>query len=75
MNQLDLENFECDIGLMDRAKDNHNNHILFRFGDLKKMIEYYNSFKKELFNQKIKSSSNKKIDWQEKRLRMNERVY
>jgi hypothetical protein len=61
MKQLDLENFECNIGLMARAKDNHDNYVLFTFEDLEKMIEYYNSFKKE-FNEKIKSSPNKKME-------------
>jgi len=61
MRQLDLDNFECNIGLMAREKNNHDNYVLFRFEDLEKMIEYYNSFKKE-FNQKIKSSSNKKTE-------------
>jgi len=59
MKQLDLENFECNIGLMAREKDNHDNYVLFRFEDLEKIIEYYNLFKKE-FYQKIKSSPNKK---------------
>ena len=61
MKQLDLENFECNIGLMARAKDNHDNYVLFTFEDLEKMIEYYNLFKKE-FSQKIKSRSNKKTE-------------
>jgi len=61
MKQLDLENFECNIGLMARAKDNHDNYVLFRFEDLEKMIEYYESFKKE-FSQKIKFSQNKKME-------------
>jgi hypothetical protein len=60
MKQLDLENFECNIGLMAREKDNHDNYVLFRFEDLEKMIEYYNLFKKE-FNQKTKCSSNTKM--------------
>ena len=47
MKQLDLENFECNIGLMARAKDNHDNYVLFTFEDLDKIIEYYNSFKDE----------------------------
>jgi hypothetical protein len=61
MKQLDLENFECNIGLMAREKDNHDNYVLFRFEDLEKIIEYYNLFKKE-FNQKIKSTSNKPME-------------
>ena len=61
MKQLDLENFECNIGLMARAKDNHDNYVLFTFEDLEKMIEYYDTFKKE-FNQKTKSRSNKKTE-------------
>jgi hypothetical protein len=61
MKQLDLENFECNVGLMARAKDNHDNYVLFTFEDLEKMIEYYNLFKKE-FSQKIKSRSNKKTE-------------
>jgi hypothetical protein len=61
MKQLDLENFECNIGLMARAKDNHDNYVLFTFEDLEKMIEYYNLFKKE-FSQKTKSDSNKKME-------------
>ena len=61
MKQLDLENFECNIGLMARAKDNHDNYVLFRFEDLEKMIEYYDLFKKE-FSQKTKSRSNKKTE-------------
>jgi len=59
MKQLDLENFECNIGLMIREKENHDNYVLFTFEDLEKMIEYYNSFKKE-FNQKINPPRNKK---------------
>jgi hypothetical protein len=46
---------------MAREKGNHDNYVLFRFEDLEKMIEYYNSFKKE-FNQKIKSTSNKPME-------------
>lgn len=61
MRQLDLENFECNIGLMAREKGNHDNYVLFRFEDLEKMIEYYEIFKKE-FNQKTKSRSNKKTE-------------
>jgi hypothetical protein len=61
MKQLDLENFECNVGLMARAKDNHDNYVLFTFEDLEKMIEYYNLFKKE-FIQKTKSDSNKKME-------------
>ena len=61
MKQLDLENFECNVGLMARAKDNHDNYVLFTFEDLEKMIEYYDLFKKE-FSQKIKSRSNKKTE-------------
>jgi len=61
MKQLDLENFECNIGLMARAKDNHDNYVLFTFEDLEKMIEYYNLFKKE-FNQKTKINANKKME-------------
>ena len=62
MKQLDLENFECNIGLMAREKDNHNNYVLFRFEDLEKMIEYYKSFKKEFVAQKTKSNQNKKME-------------
>ena len=61
MKQLDLENFECNIGLMLREKDNHENYVLLRFEDLEKMIEYYESFKKE-FSQKTKSGQNKKME-------------
>ena len=61
MKQLDLENFECNVGLMAREKDNHDNYVLFRFEDLEKIIEYYNLFKKE-FDQKIKSTSNKPME-------------
>ena len=60
MKQLDLENFECNIGLMLREKDNHDNYVLLRFEDLEKMIGYYESFKKE-FSQKTKSVQNKKM--------------
>ena len=45
MKQLDLENFECNIGLMARAKDNHDNYVLLRFEDLDKLVEYYKSFR------------------------------
>jgi hypothetical protein len=58
MKQLDLENFECNIGLMIREKENHDNYALLRFEDLEKIIEYYDSFKKEL-NQKMNPSRNK----------------
>ena len=61
MKQLDLENFECNIGLMLREKDNHDNYVLLRFEDLEKMIGYYESFKKE-FSQKTKSVQNKKTE-------------
>ena len=56
---MDLENFECNIGLMAREKGNHDNYVLFQFEDLEKMIEYYNLFKKE-FNQKL--NTNKKME-------------
>jgi len=59
MKQLDLENFECNIGLMAREKGNHDNYVLFQFEDLEKMFEYYNLFKKE-FNQKL--STHKKME-------------
>jgi len=59
MKKLDLENFECNIGLMIREKENHDNYALLRFEDLEKIIEYYNLFKKE-FNQKINSSRSTK---------------
>jgi hypothetical protein len=61
MKQLDLENFECNIGLMAREKGNHDNYVLLRFEDLEKMIEYYDLFKKE-FTQKTKSVQNKKME-------------
>ena len=54
-----MENFECNIGLMIREKENHDNYALLRFEDLEKIIEYYDSFKKEL-NQKMNPSRNKK---------------
>ena len=44
---------ECNIGLMIREKENHDNYALLRFDDLDKIIEYYNSFKKE-FDSKSK---------------------
>ena len=47
MKQLDLENFECNIGLMIREKENYDNYALLRFEDLDKIIEYYKSFKEE----------------------------
>tara|TARA_B110000438_G_C15580258_1_gene549309 strand:+ start:132 stop:317 length:186 start_codon:yes stop_codon:yes gene_type:complete len=47
MKQLDLENFECNVGLIIREKDNHDNYALLRFEDLEKIIEYYQLFKKE----------------------------
>jgi hypothetical protein len=53
MKQLDLENFECNIGLMIREKENHDNYALLRFEDMDKIIEYYNSFKDE-FDSKSK---------------------
>jgi hypothetical protein len=56
MKQLDLENFECNMRLAARAKDNQDNYTLFTF---EKIIKYYNLFKKE-FNQKTNSSRNKK---------------
>ncbi len=59
MKKLDLENFECNIGLMIREKENHDNYALLRFEDLEKIIEYYNLFKKE-FNQKINPSRSTK---------------
>ena len=34
MKQLDLENFECNIGLMAREKGNHDNYVLFRMRKL-----------------------------------------
>ena len=61
MKQLNLENFECNIGMMVREKDNHNNYVLFQFEDLEKMIEYFESFKKE-FNKKTKTNQNKKME-------------
>jgi hypothetical protein len=47
MKQLDLENFECNIGLMIREKENHDNYALLRFEDMDKIIKYYKSFKEE----------------------------
>jgi hypothetical protein len=61
MNVLDLEHIEAQFGLLIREKENHDNYALLRFEDLEKMIEYYDSFKKE-FYQKIKSNSNKKTE-------------
>ena len=52
MKQLDLENFECNVGLIIREKENHDNYALLRFEDLEKIIEYYQSFKKE-FDSKL----------------------
>jgi len=45
MKPLDLEHIEAQFGLMIREKENHDNYILFRFEDLDKIIEFYNSFK------------------------------
>ena len=61
MKQLDLENFECNIGLMARTKDNHDNYVLFTFEDLDKIIEYYNSFKKE-FDSKLNDKKMEKSE-------------
>ena len=61
MKVLDLEHLEAQFGLMIREKKNPDNYALIQLEDLEKMIEYYNSFKKE-FNQKTKSSSNKKTE-------------
>ena len=47
MKQLDLENFECNIGLMIREKENHENYALLQFEDMDKIMEYYKSFKEE----------------------------
>ena len=58
MKQLDLENFECNIGLMIREKENHDNYALIRFEDLEKLIEYYSSFKKK-FKENSKSNNKK----------------
>jgi hypothetical protein len=57
MKQLDLENFECNIGLMIREKENHDNYALLRFEDLDKIIEYYKSFKEE-FDSKYSGRGN-----------------
>ena len=56
MKQLDLENFECNIGLMIREKENHDNYALLQFEDVDKIIEYYKSFKDE-FNSKSKGKA------------------
>ena len=56
MKQLDLENFECNIGLMIREKENHENYALLRFEDMDKIIEYYKSFKEE-FDSKSKGKA------------------
>ena len=47
MNALDLGEFEAQIGLMIREKDNHDNYALIRFEDLDKIIKYLELFKKE----------------------------
>ena len=59
MKQLDLENFECNVGLIIREKENHDNYALLRFEDLEKIIEYYQSFKKE-FDSKLNDKKMKK---------------
>ena len=48
MNALDLGEFEAQIGLMIREKDNHDNYALIRFEDLDKIIKYLELFKKEM---------------------------
>ena len=62
MKQLDLENFECNIGLMIREKENHDNYALLRFEDVDKIIEYYKSFKEE-FNSKYNDEEMGKSKW------------
>jgi hypothetical protein len=47
MKVLDLEHVEAQFGLLIREKENHDNYALLRFGDLDKVIDYYNSFKDE----------------------------
>ena len=61
MKVLDLEHLEAQFGLVIREKKNPDNYALIRFEDLDKVIEYYNSFKKE-FNQKTKSNQHKKME-------------
>ena len=61
MKVLDLEHLEAQFGLMIREKKNPDNYALIRFEDLDKVIEYYNSFKKE-FNQKTNSNQHKKME-------------
>ena len=46
MKVLDLEHLEAQFGLMIREKKNPDNYALIRFEDLDKVIEYYNSFKR-----------------------------
>ena len=48
MDALDLGEFEAQIGLMIREKDNHDNYALIRFEDLDKIIKYLELFKKEM---------------------------
>ena len=60
MNVLDLEHMEAQFGLMIREKENHDNYALFRFEDLDKVIEYYNSFKDE-FNSKSNEAKTENI--------------
>ena len=62
MKQLDLENFECNVGLIIREKENHDNYALLQFEDLEKIIEYYQSFKKE-FDSTLNDKKMKKSKW------------
>jgi hypothetical protein len=48
MNALDLGEFEAQIGLMIREKDNHDNYALIRFEDLDKIIIYLKVFKEAM---------------------------
>ena len=45
MKVLDLGHLEAQFGLIIREKENHDNYVLLQFGDLDKVVEYYNSFK------------------------------
>ena len=48
MEILDLGEFEAQIGLIIRDKNNPNNYALIRFEDLEKIIKHFELFKKEI---------------------------
>ena len=74
MEKLDLKELEAQFGLMVREKNDHSNYALFKFSDLEKISDYFDTFKSKIESY-FEQTCEKKINQQnfENDLKIHER--